>query len=109
MLSFLKLLLFSPWLSFLVIAQGSLLRLKLGLVVALVLSVVMGLSRLHRGVILWTGLTFFSYATIAVALLNDVWTARHMGGAGQRRPGACFLAYHRRQEAVLPGLRPGAH
>jgi hypothetical protein len=79
-LSFLKLLLaFAPWLSFLVIAQGSLLRLKLGLVVALVLSVVMGLSHLHRGVILWTGLTFFSYATIAVALLNDVWTARHMG------------------------------
>lgn len=80
MLSFLKLLLaFAPWLSFLVIAQGSLLRLKLGLVVALVLSVVMGVSRLHRGVILWTGLIFFTYATVAVALLNDVWTARHMG------------------------------
>ena len=38
-MSFLKLLLaFLPWLSFLVIAHGSLFRLKLGLVVALILS-----------------------------------------------------------------------
>ena len=80
MLAFLKLLLaFAPWISFLVIAQGSLLRLKIGLVVALALSVLMGISRLHRGVILWLGLLFFSYATVAVALLDNAWTARHMG------------------------------
>ena len=47
---------FAPWLAFLIIAQGSLLRLKLGLVVALALSVVMGVTRLHRGIILWVGL-----------------------------------------------------
>ena len=80
MTAFLKLLLsFAPWLSFLIIAQGSLLRLKIGLVVGLVLSIAMGLARLHRGVILWTGLAFFTYATVAVALFDDMWTARHMG------------------------------
>jgi hypothetical protein len=79
-MSFFKLLLtFAPWLSFLIIARDSLLRLKLGLVVALVLSVVMGITRLHRGIILWAGLLFFTYATVAVALLNNIWTARHMG------------------------------
>jgi len=80
MLSFLKLLLsFAPWLSFLVIAQGSLFRLKLGLLIALALSIVMGLLRLHRGIILWTGLAFFTYAAVAVALLGNMWTAQHMG------------------------------
>jgi len=53
-MSFFKLLLvFAPWLAFLFIARGSLFRLKLGLVVAIVLSIVMGITRLHRGVILW--------------------------------------------------------
>ena len=48
-MSLLKLLLaFAPWLSFLIIARGSLFNLKLGLTVALVLSVVMGVARLHR-------------------------------------------------------------
>jgi hypothetical protein len=79
-MSFFKLLLaFAPWLSFLIIARDSLFRLKLGLVVALVLVVVMGITRLHRGVILWAGLLFFTYATVAVVLLNNTWIARHMG------------------------------
>jgi hypothetical protein len=73
------LLAFSPWLSFLLIAHGSLFRLKLGLVVALILSVIMGITGLHRGIILWAGLLFFTYATAAVALFNDMWTAQHMG------------------------------
>src|SRR5208283_5749709 len=76
---FMLLLAFAPWLSFLLIARDSLFRLKLGLVVALVLCVVMGITRLHRGVILWAGLLFFTYATVAVALLNDMWIAQHMG------------------------------
>ncbi len=80
-MSFFKLLLaFSPWLSFLLIARDSLFRLKLGLVVAFVLVVVMGITRLHRGIILWAGLLFFTYATVAVALLNNMWIAQHMGG-----------------------------
>ena len=79
-MSFFKLLFaFAPWLSFLIIARDSLFRLKFGLVVALVLGVVMGITRLHRGVILWAGLLFFTYATVAVALLNNMWSAQHMG------------------------------
>jgi hypothetical protein len=79
-LSFLKLLLgFAPWLSFLIIAQGSLLRLKIGLIVALALSFVMGVAKLHRGLILWVGLAFFSSATIAVVGFNNLWVAKYMG------------------------------
>lgn len=80
MAQFFKLLFgFAPWLSFMFIAQGSLLRLKIGLVVALVLSVVMGVLGLHRGVILWAGLAFFVYATAAVVGFEHVWTMKHMG------------------------------
>jgi hypothetical protein len=78
--AFIKLVLsFAPWIAFMVIAQGSFFRLELGLVVALVVSVGMGLARLHRGVILWVGLTFFSYATLAVLVFANMWTVRHMG------------------------------
>jgi len=77
---FLKLVLsFAPWLAFLIIAHGSLLRLKIGLATALALTVVMGLLRLHRGVILWVGLSFFAYASAAVFLFEHIWTIRFMG------------------------------
>ncbi|MBF0528494.1 MAG: hypothetical protein HQK55_04320 [Deltaproteobacteria bacterium] len=79
-MSFFKLLLaFAPWISFLIISSGSLFRLKLGLIVALVLSIIMGVAKLHRGIILWVGLLFFTYATLVVTLLNDMWTIQHMG------------------------------
>ena len=77
---FLRLMLsFAPWLSFLVIAHDTLFRVKLGLIVAFVLSVVMGVLRLHRGIILWVGLGFFSCATIAVVFLENMWVLRYMG------------------------------
>ena len=78
---FFKLLLaFSPWLAFLFIAGGGgLFRLKLGLAAGLVLCVVMGITRLHRGIILWVGLVFFSCAMLAVGGFNSMWTAKHMG------------------------------
>jgi hypothetical protein len=79
-LSFLKLLLaFAPWLAFLIIARDSVFRLKLGLIAALVLSVAMGLARLHRGIVLWVGLAFFGYATLAVVVFGDMWATQHMG------------------------------
>ena len=77
---FLKLVMgFAPWLAFLVIAQGSLLRLEIGLGVALVLSIVMGLAGWQRGIIFWVGLVFFVYAAVAVLAFGDMWTIRHMG------------------------------
>lgn len=80
MKQFLKLMFsFAPWLAFMFIAHDSMFRLKLGLVVALALSVGMGVLKLHRGVILWAGLTFFVYATVAVVFFNHMWTVIHMG------------------------------
>jgi hypothetical protein len=79
-MSFLKLLLaFSPWLAFLLIAHDSLFRLQLGLGVALALSVILGLTGIHRGVILWAGLIFFTLASIAVIGFQNLWTIRYMG------------------------------
>ena len=79
-MSFFKMLFsFAPWISFLIIAHGSLFRLKLGLVVALVVSIIMGVLKLHRGVVLWAGLAFFVYSMVAVVLLEDMWTITHMG------------------------------
>jgi hypothetical protein len=78
-MAFLKLLLaFLPWISFLVIAHGSLFRIELGLGVALAISIVMGLAGIHRGIILWTGLVFFTTAFLSVTLFRNMWTVRHL-------------------------------
>jgi len=80
MLAFFKLMLsFAPWLSFLIIARDTLLRVEIGLSVALALTVVMGVLRLHRGIILWVGVAFFGAATVAVIGFHDTWTLRHLG------------------------------
>lgn len=79
-MSFFKMLLvFAPWIAFLVIANGSLFRLKLGIVVAAILTVVMVVTRLHRGAIMWVGIVFFSFVLVAVVLMDNMWTVRHMG------------------------------
>lgn len=79
-MSFFKMLFsFAPWICFLIIAHDSMFRLKLGIIVAAVLSVVMAVIRLHRGVIMWVGILFFLYAIVAVVFLNDMWAVRHMG------------------------------
>ena len=78
-MTFLKLVVsFAPWIAFLVIAKGTLLRLEIGLVVALALTVLMALLRLHRGIIMWVGLLFFTAATVAVLGFRDMWTIKHM-------------------------------
>ncbi len=78
--SFLKMLLsFAPWLFFLIIAQHSMFRLKVGIIGAAVLTVVMCVARLHRGVIMWVGILFFTYAIVAVVFLNNMWAVRYMG------------------------------
>jgi hypothetical protein len=78
--SFFKMLLcFAPWLSFLIIAHGSMFRLKLGIIVAAIMTVVMAVARLHRGVIMWVGILFFAYAIVAVVLLHNMWAVHYMG------------------------------
>lgn len=79
-MQFLKLVLsFAPWLAFLLIARHSLFQVKVGLIVAFALAIGLGVARLNRGVMLWAGLLFFAYATVAVAVLNDMWTLKYMG------------------------------
>lgn len=80
MRQFFKLLLgFAPWIAFLFIAHGSLFRLKLGLVVAALLTLVMAVMKLHKGVVMWVGIVFFSFASIAVLGFENAWAMRHMG------------------------------
>lgn len=79
-MSFVKLLIsFAPWIAFLIIARDTLLRVEIGLVAALVVSIVMAVLKLHRGVIMYVGLIFFTGATIAVLGFHNVWTIRHLG------------------------------
>ena len=79
-MSFLKLLVaFAPWIAFLIIARDTLLRVEIGLVVALALGVLIWLLRLDRGSIMWVGLLFFTAATVAVLGFHNLWTVMHLG------------------------------
>lgn len=77
----LKLLLaFAPWIAFWIISGGhSIVWLQIGICVAAVLVLVMGITRLHRGLILWAGVVFFSFALVTVALLKNIWVIQHLG------------------------------
>ncbi len=58
----LKLLLaFAPWIAFLLISGPSMLRLQISIFAAAALVVVMAVTKLHRGAILWAGYVFFSF------------------------------------------------
>ena len=50
---------------------------------------VMGVTRLHRGIILWTGVAFFSFAMVSVVWLMNMWVIRHLGILAS---GSLFLA-----------------
>ena len=74
------LLAFSPWIAFWIIASGhSMLRLQVGIVVAAALVAVMGITRLHRGAILWAGVIFFAFALITVVGLKEEWVIHRLG------------------------------
>ena len=77
----LKLLLaFSPWIAFWIISGGhSMVRLQIGICVAAVLVLVMGITKLHRGLILWAGVSFFAFALVTVVLLKNLWVIQHLG------------------------------
>jgi len=77
----LKLLLaFAPWIAFWIISAGhSMVWLQIGTCVAAALVVVMGITRLHRGLILWAGVIFFAFAMITVVLLKNLWVIQRLG------------------------------
>lgn len=68
-----------PWIAFLIIAQGSMARLRAGLVVALVLGIVLAALKLFRGVLMWAALLFFAGALITVFGLHNTWVLKHLG------------------------------
>lgn len=71
---------FSPWLAFWLISGGhSQARLRIGILVAAFLVVVMGLTKLHRGLILWAGVVFFSFALVFVVWLQELWIIQRLG------------------------------
>lgn len=74
------LLAFLPWIAFWIISDGhSMLRLQIGICVAAVLVAVMGVTKLHRGVILWAGVIFFAFALVSVAWLEEEWVIHRLG------------------------------
>jgi hypothetical protein len=77
----LKLLLaFAPWIAFWIISGGqSMIRLQVGICVAAVLVLLMGITRLHRGLILWAGMVFFAFALVTVVLFKNIWVIQHLG------------------------------
>jgi hypothetical protein len=87
----LKLLLaFAPWIAFWIISSGhSMVRLQIGICVAAILVIVMGITKLHRGTILWAGVIFFAFALVAVVLIQNLWVIQHLGILAS---GTLFLA-----------------
>jgi len=71
---------FSPWILFAIITSGhTLLRLKVAVIVSFITVVILGLTKIHRGLILWAGVIFFTFNLIAVVIMNNAWVAKHMG------------------------------
>jgi len=74
------LLAFSPWIAFWIISGGhSMVRLQIGICVATVLVAVMGVTKLHRGAILWAGVIFFAFALVSVVWFKDEWVIHRLG------------------------------
>jgi len=70
---------FAPWIAFLILSGHSLLRLDIALIVAALLVVVMAITGLHRGAVLWAGYLFFGAAIIFVIVLKNMWFINHLG------------------------------
>ena len=76
----LKLLLaFVPWFAFWLIAGHSMMRLQVAVGVSSALVVIMAVTKLHRGAILWAGYAFFAFALIFVVWLKNMWVIQHLG------------------------------
>ncbi len=71
---------FAPWIAFWIISLGhSMLRLKIGIATAAVLVIIMGITKLHRGMILWAGVAFFAFAVVSVIWFENIFVIRHLG------------------------------
>lgn len=66
----------SPWIAYLLLAAH---HREAALATGLVFAVVVGLLKLHRGILMWITIGFFAAAAVAVIGLDNAWTARHLG------------------------------
>ena len=66
----------SPWIAYLLLAAH---HREIALVAGLVIAAVVGLLKLHRGILMWITIGFFAAAAVAVIGLDNAWTARHLG------------------------------
>ena len=66
----------SPWIAYLLLAAH---HREIALVAGLVIAAVVGLLKLHRGILMWITIGFFAAAAIAVIGLDNEWTSRHLG------------------------------
>jgi hypothetical protein len=73
------LLAFAPWLAFWFIAGHTMLRLQIGIIVAAILVIIMSVTKINRGAILWAGCVFFAFALISVVLFKNMWVISHLG------------------------------
>ena len=71
---------FAPWIAFWIISSvHTLLAVQIGIGVAAVLVLFMSVTGLHRGMILWAGVAFFTFALVAVVGLSNLWVIQHLG------------------------------
>ena len=73
------LLAFSPWIFFKIItSHHSLAALKVGIIAALIISIVLAIKGIHRGFILVGSLAFFIFGVIAINIMDNMWVIRHI-------------------------------
>ncbi len=101
---------FAPWILFAIISGPSMIRLKIAVVACFLCVVVLGLKRIHMGIILWAGILFFAFDLVAVVILSNVWVARHMAIlASGTLAAATWLSILIRRPFTLAYARAMAH
>lgn len=70
---------FAPWLAFLFLSGHTLTSLRISIAVAAVITVVMALTGLHRGAVLYSGYLFFGFALIFIVWQENMWVIQRLG------------------------------
>lgn len=80
MKQFFRLLLsFAPWLAFLFLSGHTLASLRISIVVAAAITILMAMTGLHRGAVLYAGYLFFSFALVFVVWNQNMWVIQRLG------------------------------
>ena len=71
---------FTPWIVFWMISSlQTMISVQIGICIAAVLVLIMGIKGVHRGLILWAGMLFFGFALVFVVGLRNLWFIHHLG------------------------------